>query len=219
VGRLKRGPAILEGVDLGLQEGSSLSIVGANGSGKSTLALTLAGLLPARGGTVAAEEALARGAGSDPARWKSGQLVQRIGSVFQDPEHQFLAATVASELEFGPRAAREPESRFRPRVDALAERLRLTHLLDANPFTLSGGEKRRLSVATVLATRPSVLVLDEPTFGQDAGTWAELVGLLRGLVAEGCSIVSVTHDADFTRALGSGVLEVRTGAAGLRAAA
>jgi energy-coupling factor transport system ATP-binding protein len=71
----------------------------------------------------------------------------------------------------------------------------------------------------MLATRPAVLVLDEPTFGQDAGTWAELVGLLRGLVAEGCSIVSVTHDADFTRALGSGVLEVRTGAAELRAAA
>ena len=219
VARTKRGPAVLEGVELHLREGAALSIVGANGSGKSTLALTLAGLLRTRAGTVAAADALARGAGSDPARWKSSQLIQRIGSVFQDPEHQFLTATVAGELGFGPRAAREPETQFRPRIDDLAERLRLTHLLQANPFTLSGGEKRRLSVATMLATRPSVLVLDEPTFGQDAGTWAELVGLLRGLVAEGCSIVSVTHDADFTRALGSGVLEVRTGAAGLRAAA
>ena len=219
VARTGRAPAVLEGVELSLPEGSVLSIVGANGSGKSTLALTLAGLLRARAGTVTAADTLARGAGADPARWKSAQLVQRIGSVFQDPEHQFLTGTVAQELEFGPRSARIPAAEYGPRIEALAERLRLTHLLRANPFTLSGGEKRRLSVATVLATRPAVLVLDEPTFGQDAGTWAELVGLLRGLVADGRSVVSVTHDDDFTRALGGGILEVRAGSAALTAAA
>ncbi|MHA7261691.1 ABC transporter ATP-binding protein [Arthrobacter sp. TMN-37] len=219
VARTRRGPAVLEGVQLSLKEGSALSIVGSNGSGKSTLALTLAGLLRARAGTVAAADVLARGAGADPARWRSAELVQRIGSVFQDPEHQFLTGSVAAELEFGPRAARVPSAEYRPRIEALAERLRLTHLLSANPFTLSGGEKRRLSVATVLATRPAVLVLDEPTFGQDAGTWAELVGLLGELVAEGRSVVSVTHDDDFTRALGGGILEVSAGRAGLTAAA
>ncbi|WP_343212771.1 ATP-binding cassette domain-containing protein [Arthrobacter sp. H41] len=104
--------------------------------------------------------------------------------------------------------AREPETSFRPRINELAERLRLGHLLAANPFTLSGGEKRRLSVATMLATSPDILVLDEPTFGQDAGTWAELVGLLRELVSEGSCVLSVTHDTDFTEALGNRVLEV-----------
>ena len=82
------------------------------------------------------------------------------------------------------------------------ERLRLTHLSEANPFTLSGGEKRRLSVATVLAASPAVLVLDEPTFGQDATTWRELASLLTELLDAGTAAVCVTHDAEFTAALG-----------------
>ena len=96
-------------------------------------------------------------------------------------------------------------------MDAIAERLRLTRLLQANPFTLSGGEKRRLSVATMLATSPDILLLDEPTFGQDANTWSELVTLLAELVAEGRSVVSVTHDADFTAALGGAAVRVAGG--------
>jgi energy-coupling factor transporter ATP-binding protein EcfA2 len=87
------------------------------------------------------------------------------------------------------------------RVDSLLERLRLTTLAKANPFTLSGGEKRRLSVATILAARPSVLVLDEPTFGQDSRTWRELVALLAELLDDGNAVVAVTHDRDFIDAL------------------
>ncbi|MBG6184773.1 energy-coupling factor transport system ATP-binding protein [Arthrobacter sp. CAN_A214] len=209
VARTKRGPEVLAGVDVELRAASALSIVGPNGAGKSTLALTLAGLLKPRRGEVTAGTSLARGAGPDPSKWRSAELVQRIGTVFQEPEHQFLTSTVADELEFGPRrVAREPEASFRPRIAELAGRLRLDHLRAANPFTLSGGEKRRLSVATMLATSPDILVLDEPTFGQDAGTWAELVGLLRELVSEGGCVVSVTHDTDFTEALGNRVLDV-----------
>ena len=81
-------------------------------------------------------------------------------------------------------------------------RLRLEHLAEANPFTLSGGEKRRLSVATVLAASPQVLILDEPTFGQDANTWAELASLLTALLDAGTAVVSVTHDAVFSAVLG-----------------
>jgi energy-coupling factor transport system ATP-binding protein len=87
-------------------------------------------------------------------------------------------------------------------VDELLERLRLRHLVDANPYTLSGGEKRRLSVATVLAAHPRVLVLDEPTFGQDANTWAELASFLSELLDAGTSVVSVTHDREFSSVLG-----------------
>ena len=74
--------------------------------------------------------------------------------------------------------------------------------MDANPYTLSGGEKRRLSVATVLAAHPDVLILDEPTFGQDANTWAELASFLSELLDAGTAVVSVTHDAEFSHVLG-----------------
>ncbi|NJC23503.1 energy-coupling factor transport system ATP-binding protein [Arthrobacter pigmenti] len=204
VARAKRGPTVLDGVDLTLQAGAALSVLGPNGAGKSTLALTLAGLLRPRGGTLSALDPLSRGAGQRPHAWKSAELVSRIGTVFQEPEHQFLTHTVLEELEFGPRrVARSDEAEVRRRVDPIAERLRLTGLLKANPFTLSGGEKRRLSVASMLASSPDILILDEPTFGQDANTWAELVALLAEEIARGTSVVSVTHDRDFTAALGS----------------
>jgi energy-coupling factor transport system ATP-binding protein len=105
---------------------------------------------------------------------------------------------VLDELMFGPRHLGHGEEL----VDDLLERLRLTHLVDANPYTLSGGEKRRLSVATVLAAHPKVLVLDEPTFGQDANTWAELASFLSELLDAGTAVVSVTHDQEFSAVLG-----------------
>ncbi|MDO9398263.1 MAG: ATP-binding cassette domain-containing protein, partial [Herbiconiux sp.] len=96
------------------------------------------------------------------------------------------------------------------RVAEVARRLRLEHLLAANPYTLSGGEKRRLSVASALVTRPQVLVLDEPTFGQDSRTWAALV-LLRGeQLDRGTAVVAVTHDRAFIRALADRELVVGT---------
>jgi energy-coupling factor transport system ATP-binding protein len=90
-------------------------------------------------------------------------------------------------------------------VEELLVRLRLERLARANPYTLSGGEQRRLSVAGVLAARPRVLVLDEPTFGQDARTWAELVALLQALVVSGTAVVAATHDAALVDALGGRV--------------
>jgi energy-coupling factor transport system ATP-binding protein len=121
--------------------------------------------------------------------------------VFQEPEHQLLAKTVRDELAVGPRALGMDEDEIAVRSDELLARLRLTHLAAANPYTLSGGEKRRLTVAAAIATRPRVLVLDEPTFGQDARTWAELVAMLAALRDEGSAIVTITHDLDVVRAL------------------
>jgi energy-coupling factor transport system ATP-binding protein len=215
------GTVVASDLDLDLRAGTALAITGPNGSGKSTLGLTLAGLLPPAAGRVLASSALREGISAprggknrragpksardreraEPIRWKSSDLLTRIGTVFQDPEHQFLTGTVRNELEVGPRALKLAEGEIRTRVDELTQRLRLGHLLDANPFTLSGGEKRRLSVATVLATRPRVLVLDEPTFGQDSRTWAELVALLAELLDEGSAIAAVTHDAEIVAAL------------------
>ncbi|MDQ2933494.1 MAG: ATP-binding cassette domain-containing protein [Chloroflexota bacterium] len=199
----------LAGVDLRLRSSEALAVVGPNGSGKSTLALLLAGLLAPTSGSVRAGEALAPGRGHERiARWPARELVKRIGTVFQDPEHQFLTRRVIDELLLGPHRAGIEPSLARHRADELLARLRLSHLAHANPFTLSGGEKRRLSVATALATAPLVLVLDEPTFGQDRRTSSELLDLLATLRDEGRAICFVTHDRDFAHALADRTLHL-----------
>ncbi len=200
VARVPRNP-VVSGIDLGVRSGRALALTGPNGAGKSTLALALAGLLPPARGTLTASEEFADGAGPSPIRWKSRQLLTRTGTVFQDPEHQFLTMRVRDELAVGPRALGQSATDISLIVDELLSRLRLSHLAEANPFTLSGGEKRRLSVATVLASKPRLLILDEPTFGQDARTWSELLGLVSGLVDDGHAVVAVTHDTDFIEAL------------------
>ena len=195
------GRVVATGIDLQISAGTAVAISGPNGAGKSTLALTLAGLLSPSSGRVIASREFANRAVGDPIRWKSRDLLTRIGTVFQDPEHQLVAATVRAELGVGPRALGLTDAVVTSRVDELLGRLSLDHLADANPFTLSGGEKRRLSVGTVLATQPGLLVLDEPTFGQDARTWREIVGLIRDLVDAGTAVVAVSHDSDFVAVL------------------
>ena len=205
-------PAVAD-VDLDVRAGTALAVVGPNGAGKSSLALALAGLVAPAAGEVRAAPVLAAGArGVHPHRWRSRELVTRIGTVFQEPQHQFVARTCAEELVVGPVRAGVPAAEVELRVAELLARLRLEPLARANPFTLSGGEQRRLSVATVLATRPGILVLDEPTFGQDARTWAELVALLDELRAEGTAVVAVTHDAALVDALADDVLALQDGA-------
>lgn len=200
VARVKGRP-VATGIDLDVHAGEALAITGPNGAGKSTLGLTLAGLLPPASGAVEASTLLANGAESAPIRWSSRDLLTRIGMVFQEPEHQLLAKTVREELAVGPRALGMTDDEITARSDELLARLRLAHLAAANPYTLSGGEKRRLTVAAAIATRPRVLVLDEPTFGQDARTWAELVAMLAALRDEGAAIVTITHDLEVVRAL------------------
>jgi len=197
---------VQQGISAQVRAGQALTITGPNGAGKSTFALTLAGLLAPVAGHVSATVDLSQGAGIDPYKWKAQQLIARIGTVFQEPEHQFVTGNVLDELMFGPRHLGHGEER----VDELLQRLRLGDLVDANPYTLSGGEKRRLSVATVLAAHPQVLVLDEPTFGQDANTWAELASFLSELLDAGTAVVSVTHDAEFSSALGGAELPLGT---------
>ena len=193
---------------LDIPEGLSTTFTGANGSGKTTLALTLAGLLPPLSGPVEASPAIAPAGGrfatarTDPAQWRSKELLTRLGTVFQDPEHQFVAATVADEIAIGLRALRRPTPEITARVAELLDQLHLTRLAKANPFTLSGGEKRRLSVGTVLSTRPAVMFLDEPTFGQDRRTWVDLVQLVTAQLDAGTTVVSVTHDRDYLDLLG-----------------
>jgi energy-coupling factor transporter ATP-binding protein EcfA2 len=204
----RRRPTTIVVPDLAVRENGIVAVTGPNGSGKSTLALTLGGLLTPAGGEVRASAALADGLDAAPGAWGAAQLVTRIGSVFQNPEHQFVAATVRDELAAGPRAAGVPPRDSAPLIDDVLARLRLDSFASVNPFTLSGGQKRRLSVATALVTRPRVLVLDEPTFGQDAVTWRELLKLLAELRDGGAAIVAVTHDEAAVQTLGAEVLRL-----------
>lgn len=197
---------VRSGIDLTIERGVSTCIVGANGAGKSTFALTLAGLLPPISGSVEVETS--DGTRGDPHEWSSKQLLGRMSMVFQEPEYQFLASTVAEELAIGPRAAGMTDEEIAPLVDEHLEALGLTTLARANPMTLSGGEKRRLSVATALISAPELLILDEPTFGQDRGTWLGLVRLLRAALARGVTLVSITHDPAFVAAMGQRVVDL-----------
>ena len=206
---------VRSGIDLTIERGVSTCIVGANGAGKSTFALTLAGLLPPLEGAVEVETS--DGTAGDPHEWSSKQLLGRMSMVFQEPEYQFLAATVAEELAIGPRAAGMTDEEIAPLVDEHLEALGLTKLARANPMTLSGGEKRRLSVATALISAPELLILDEPTFGQDRSTWLGLVRLLRAALARGVTLVSITHDPAFVAAMGQRVVDL--GQVGTRGAA
>jgi len=195
------GSAGLRPTDVVLRAGRTLAVTGPNGTGKSTLALLLAGLRAPTTGRVTAGPALTAGLRRPerpPHRWRAADLVQRIGTVFQQPEHQFLTGRVRDELALGAGSTR--------RAEELMERLGLAALAEANPFTLSGGQQRRLSVATALATAPRVLVLDEPTFGQDRETWAELVALLAEQQDGDRALCLVTHDAGVVTALADDVL-------------
>jgi len=185
---IRRGRSeVLHGIDLDIPAGSLTAIIGANGAGKTTLIQALAGVLPAPKRQVSID-------GMDPATASPRELAAHVGFVFQNPEHQFIAHTVFDELAHGLRLRRVPEPEIRERVAEMLERFGLTHKAEVHPFLLSGGEKRRLSVGTALITRPRVLALDEPTFGQDRARATELLHLLRDLRDEGTTIVLVTHD-------------------------
>lgn len=207
-------PAHLPARSLQLPEHASTVITGANGAGKTTLLMTLAGLRPLASGTIKLAESIRSGQRGPIAKWKSRQLAQRIGYVFQNPEHQFVARTVLEELQVGPKVMglKVADQRYQE----LLERLSLAHLASANPFTLSGGEKRRLSVATALIAAPKLVLFDEPTFGQDPHTFGELVAIVRGLVDDGVTVASVTHDKHYRSALGDNHVELLAGGGEVR---
>ena len=205
----RNGTAIAEHINLEFCSGQITALVGANGAGKSTLALTLAGLLEPVAGTVVAAPPLAGPlAGDSPIAWKSSDLASRISYVFQNPEHQFAAASVLDEVMLAPLRCGVAEDEAKRRAWELLKRFSLSQYANANPYTLSGGEKRRLTVAAALAAAPQVLILDEPTFGQDRRTWMQIVTLINSLRSDGVSIIVVTHDRELVTALGARLVEL-----------
>ena len=200
---------IAKNINLEFNSGQITALVGANGAGKSTLSLTLAGLIPSIEGEVVASEELCKDLdSSDPIKWKSTELAKRISYVFQNPEHQFACGTVLEEVMLGPIRTGMSEEDARAKAKELLERFRLGRYANANPYTLSGGEKRRLTVAASLAAAPGVLILDQPTFGQDRKTWMQIIKLIASLRADGVSVIVVTHDKELVDALGARLVEL-----------
>jgi energy-coupling factor transport system ATP-binding protein len=179
----EHGRPVLRDVDLSIGPGERVALTGPNGSGKSTLGRLIVGLLRPSRGTVRLDT-------RDPRRLRPANLARLAGYVFQDPERQFLARTVGDEIHLG---LRRPE---RARAGELMDRLGLPleRFGDRSPYRLSGGEQRRLSLACVLVRRPRLLVLDEPTFGQDRLGYEALLAILRERVDDGAAIVAATHD-------------------------
>lgn len=185
---VRRGQrTVLDGVDLDVHAGRVTAVVGLNGSGKSSLLLALAGLLPTAGTVTGGS----------------------VGLVFQHPEHQLLARSVRDELAWGPRRSHLPD--VDERVSAALDAYRLTGLEDRDPFRLSGGQQRRLSLGAMAVCGHDVLLADEPTFGQDRRTSAACADALRRLADDGRGVVLVTHDLRLVGEVANDVLVLHGG--------
>lgn len=195
-----RGEPVVRDVALSIRAGERVALVGSNGSGKSTLARLLVGLLRPTAGAVSLR-------GDDPARLAPAALARRAAYVFQEPERQFLATTVQAEVMLGLPTTRHGQA------EALMSRLRLPleTFGPRSPYRLSGGEQRRLSLACGLVRDPALLVLDEPTFGQDRLGYEGLLAILAERLDAGAAMLAATHDQRFVREACSRALELADG--------
>ena len=184
-----KGPEILKGVSFEMAKGEMLAIVGNNGSGKTTLVKQLVGLLEPTSGKINV-------CGMEARKANLSEIAARAAYVFQYPEHQFVAQgqSVFDEIAFNLRAIGADESYIKERVDVLIDQCQLHGKENVSPFMLSGGEMRLVSVACMLSTKPELLILDEPTYGQDRKRVTALMNRLSELLTSGTSVIMISHD-------------------------
>jgi energy-coupling factor transport system ATP-binding protein len=178
---------VLTGIGFSVRRKELLAIVGQNGSGKSTLASLFNGIAKPDSGVVLVD-------GIPTSDYDFAHLVKRVAYIFQVPEKQFVRGTVYDEIAHGLRALGLSEAEVDERTVEFLETVRLLDRRDASPYVLSHGQKRRLSVAAMVIGKPEVVVLDEPTFGQDYHQAQNLMQLLRALADDGAAVVFITHD-------------------------
>jgi len=196
---------VLSNINLQLNQGQSLVILGANGCGKSTLLKMLCGLIsPTSGQILAFGHQLSEKALED-ARFLR-HFRQQVGFIFQNSDAQLFSATVQDELAFAPLQAGLDSATVALRIAETAELLEITHLLDRPPYRLSGGEKKKVAIACVLAVNPSILFLDEPTNGLDPRTQFWLIEFLASLQKAGKTIVTATHDLSIVEEIAQRVI-------------
>jgi cobalt/nickel transport system ATP-binding protein len=184
----------LGSIDLVVQPGEHIALLGANGCGKSTLLKVLDGLLPPTSGTLRlfGDEVANLSDHSD----EEHHFHRQVGLVFQDPDVQLFSPTVGDDVAFGPLQLGLPLAEVRRRVEAALNQMNILHLRDRAPFELSGGEKKRAAIASVLSLEPSVILFDEPTASLDPRTKWVLVNLIQQLGAEGRTPIVATHELE-----------------------
>ena len=183
----------LDGIDLDVWKGERVALLGANGSGKSTLLKLLDGIVAPSRGTL---RALGRDVAAVAAGEGAFEFHREVGLVFQDPDIQLFSATVLDDVAFGPLQLGLKADEVRSRCDEALAAMEIGHLADRAPFELSGGEKKRAAIASVLSLRPDVLLLDEPTASLDPRSKWLLVDLIERLAAAGRTLVVATHELD-----------------------
>lgn len=180
----------LRNVSLKIGLGEVVAIMGENGAGKTTLIKHFNGLLKPQRGYV-------RIFGVDTRDVSVAELSRRVGLIFQNPDHQLFAETVWDEIAFALKNFGFPRDAIERRVEWALKLLDLYHLKDESPFALSGGERKRVAIASVLSYNPDIIVFDEPTVGQDYAQKERLAHLIKLLQSQGKTIVVVTHDVEF----------------------
>jgi len=186
---------VLKGISLSLERGECLALLGPTGAGKSTLCLTLNGIIPHLiGGTFRGDVWVA---GCNTKESDPGELSHIVGLVFQDPDSQLFSMTVEDEVAFGPESLALPPREIEARIEEALEVMGIADLRHRSPLELSGGQKQRVALAAVLAMRPEVLVLDEPTASLDpAGKTSVLEAILQLRREAHMTILWVTQDVD-----------------------
>ncbi len=187
------GHVALDGVDLELRTGEQVALLGANGSGKSTLLKLLDGIIAPGEGTL---RALGRDVAAVAAGQDAFQFHREVGLVFQDPDVQLFSATVLDDVVFGPLQLGLPPEEVKRRCEDALALMRIADLAGRAPFELSGGEKKRAAIASVLSLEPRVVLLDEPTASLDPRTKWVLVDLIGRLAGEGRTLITATHELD-----------------------
>ena len=180
---------VLKNINLTVREGEFLAIVGENGAGKSTLGLHLNGLLKPTKGTVLIS-------GIDTMKAKVSRLAKEAGYVFQNPDLQMFEDNLIEEISFGPKNLGVDKDQILKRTDEILERAGLEQYKEKDPFSLSVGQKRRVSIASILTMKPRIIVLDEPSTGLDGKTLESLMSLVERLNEEGHTIIMITHDME-----------------------
>ncbi len=184
------GTEALSGIDLSIAPNERVAIVGQNGSGKSTLVRHLVGLLRPSSGRVLLD-------GRDIAGVHVARLARQIGLAFQNPDRQLFAGRVAAEVRFGPRNLGVRGSELEERIAAALADVGLSAEAETNPYDLGYSRRKLLSLACILAMRTPVLVLDEPTTGQDARGVARVGQVVERAAGEGRTVIAISHDMRF----------------------
>jgi cobalt/nickel transport system ATP-binding protein len=195
------GQRALDDITLEIREGERAVLLGANGCGKSTLIKLLNGLIFADSGRC---EAFGEPLSAErlSVAETSFRFRRRVGFVFQNSEAQLFSPIVRDELAFAPLQMRLPEETIRQRIEDVSRLLRIESLLDRAPYSLSGGEKKKVAIACTLTANPDALLLDEPTNGLDPRSREELTRLLERLHLAGKTLVIATHDLSLASRLG-----------------